>query len=408
MNVLINAYSVGPNYGSEPGVGWNWISEISNYCNLFIICEGEYQRDVEEAVLIHPNRDRLHFYFIPLPEKVRNMCSNQGNWLFYLYYKQWQKKALEKAKEICSETKIDIIHQLNMVGFREPGYLWKLGIPLVWGPIGGMGETPKAYLEGESIKRRLFLTIKDKISDLQLKYSRRIDSAFRQANALISAVPIAQEKILKYKKRESVWIPETGCYDLNTIISDKRKRKDFHILWVGRFIYTKRLDIALRTIAEIKDLPNLHFHILGTGSEQQINYYKRMGKELGIEDLCVWHGRLDNQKVHEMMRNADLFFFTSIREATSTVIPEAINNCLPILCFNGFGFGPLVTEKIGLTIEMTKPEISVSEFAEKIRLMYNDKEMLYGMSLNCHDELKKLLWEDKAKKVFEIYNNVIN
>jgi hypothetical protein len=26
---------------------------------------------------------------------------------------------------------------LNMIGYREPGYLWKLNVPFVWGPMGG-------------------------------------------------------------------------------------------------------------------------------------------------------------------------------------------------------------------------------------------------------------------------------
>jgi len=33
-----------------------------------------------------------------------------------------------------------------MVGFREPGYLWQLNIPFVWGPIGGMGYFPTRFL----------------------------------------------------------------------------------------------------------------------------------------------------------------------------------------------------------------------------------------------------------------------
>ena len=68
------------------------------------------------------------------------MCWNQGDWRFYKYYKKWQWKTYLIAKEICAEVNIDVLHQLNMIGFREPGYLWKLskenGVPFVWGPIG--------------------------------------------------------------------------------------------------------------------------------------------------------------------------------------------------------------------------------------------------------------------------------
>ena len=107
------------------------------------------------------------------------------------------------------------------------------------------------------------------------------------------------------------------------------------------------------------------------------------------------------------MRDADLFFFTSVAEATSTVIPEAINNCLPIVCFNACGFGPLVTEKIGRKVELTTPEQSVKDFAKTIRTLFNDKELLYSMSKNCHEALKQLLWEEKTKKLVEIYEGVV-
>lgn len=41
LNVLINAYAVAPNWGSEQGMGWNWISNLAKYCNLFIVTEGD-------------------------------------------------------------------------------------------------------------------------------------------------------------------------------------------------------------------------------------------------------------------------------------------------------------------------------------------------------------------------------
>lgn len=406
LNILINAYAISPTWGSEPGMGWNWVRNLANHCNLFIITEGEWKKEIEETVALHPYKDNLHFYFLPLPDNVRKMCWNQGDWRFYHYYKKWQKRALIKAIEICNEVDIDIVHQLNMVSFREPGYLWRLGKPFVWGPIGGLGETPKAYISGVSFKTRLMLWIKDIISTEQLKYSHRIGNAFNQADALISAVPMAQEKIMKYKHRDTLLIPETGCYDLNTVICDKRHRKDFHILWVGRFLFTKRLDIAMRTIAEVKELPNLHFHILGSGSESEVERYHQLGKKLGIDGVCEWHGNVENKMVHQMMRDADLFFFTSVREATSTVIPEAINNCLPIVCFDTCGFGPLVTEKIGRKVALSTPEQSVFDFAKQIRDLYSDKEILYEMSNNCKEALKSLLWDVKAKMVFDIYEKV--
>ena len=79
----------------------------------------------------------MHFFYNPVSEEIRKMCWNQGDWRFYKYYREWQWKTYLLAKDICKVEKIDVLHQLNMIGFREPGYLWKLsqenGVPFVWG-----------------------------------------------------------------------------------------------------------------------------------------------------------------------------------------------------------------------------------------------------------------------------------
>ena len=88
----------------------------------------------------------MHFFYNPVSEKIRKMCWNQGDWRFYKYYREWQWKTYLLAKDICKEEKIDVSHQLNMIGFREPGYLWKLsqenGVPFVWGAVDAKDKFP--------------------------------------------------------------------------------------------------------------------------------------------------------------------------------------------------------------------------------------------------------------------------
>ena len=42
MKIVINAYAVRPNSGSEGGAAWNWISGLSKQHELFVITEGEW------------------------------------------------------------------------------------------------------------------------------------------------------------------------------------------------------------------------------------------------------------------------------------------------------------------------------------------------------------------------------
>ena len=118
ISVLLNAYACSPHMGSEQGMSWNWIKNLANYCKVFVVTEGEYQDKIEAAVRELPQKENIVFYYNPVSEKVRKICWNQGDWRFYYYYNVWQKKTYQIALEIISKEKIDIVHQLNMIGFR--------------------------------------------------------------------------------------------------------------------------------------------------------------------------------------------------------------------------------------------------------------------------------------------------
>ena len=74
LNVLVNAYAISPSWGSEPGMGWNWVVNLARYCNVYVITEGEWQQDILDAVANLPQQNNLHFYFNPVSEKIRRMC----------------------------------------------------------------------------------------------------------------------------------------------------------------------------------------------------------------------------------------------------------------------------------------------------------------------------------------------
>ncbi len=409
LNILINAYAVAPNWGSEQGMAWNWITNIAKNCKCFVITEGEWRSEIEDALKKHPLRDNITFYYNPVPQKVRDMCWNQGDWRFYYYYHKWQKSTLKIAKQICNEHKIDVIHQLNMVGFREPGLLWKIkGIRYVWGPVGGMDKIPIAFIKEEGPKTKLFCRIKNFINTLQYSFQPSVRKAIKRSDIIISAVK-GVENVLKNKYgKQTIIIPETGIKERCVPIEKMpQKEEGFNLLWVGRFISTKKLDIALHTIAGLKHLTNIKLHIVGFGMNDEDAKYKNLAKELEIEDKCIWHGKLDNVKVMELMQRMDVFFFTSIMEATSTVTLEAIQNRLPIICHDTCGFGNIVNDKIGRKIELKTPQDSINDFAKVIEELYHNRNLLAEMQPNFDKVAEGLTYEAKAKRTIEIYNNLV-
>lgn len=409
LNVLINAYAVSPNWGSEQGMGWNWIINLAKYCHLDVITEGEWQTEIEKAISELPQKNNLTFHYLPVSDKIRKMCWNQGDWRFYWYYEKWQRRALTKAKEICDSKHVDILHQLNMIGFREPGYLWKIkDIPFLWGPIGGMELMPMTYLEGAPLKQKLFNRFKNNVNRFQYTHSKRVRSAINRASVLISAVKGVQDVLSDIYHRDSILINETGVETDSRLQEwkaiDNNKLK---LIWVGKFDFRKQLPLAIRSVAATNNR-NIELHICGTGSDSVVTEMKTLADKEGISNQCIWHGNVPHDQIAKLLTESDLLFFTSIMEATSTVVLEAISEGLPILCFNTCGFGPIVKEFAGLTIEISNPDKSVEDFANQISNIYVNRNILTEISKNIESRRDSLTWDYKARKTIEIYKFLLD
>lgn len=408
LSILINAYACSPNMGSEPGMAWNWCVNLAQYCELHIITEGEFQKNIENVLPTLPQSKNMHFYYNPVSEKIRKMCWNQGDWRFYYYYQKWQKSTLQIAKRITQQTHIDIIHQLNMVGFREPGYLWKIEKPLIWGPIAGIGSIPYSFLKEAGMKHTAFFLLKNFITKLQLQYSPSVRQIIKKAKYTITATPEAQSAIQKIYKIRTIPINETSCFNKEGITDTKKDNDMFDILWVGRFIFTKQLKLALETISQLKELKGIRFHIVGQAfTDEETQTYHKYADSLGISNICKWYNFIPNKEVHLLMQKCHLFFFTSIFEATSTVILEAITNHLPIICFDCCGFGPIVSNEIGIKITLTNPKQAITDFTEKIKYLYYHRNILQTLSEACKQRQEELSWNRKALQIIELYKKAL-
>lgn len=408
ISVLINAYACSPGMGSEPGMAWNWCVHLAEHCDLHIITEGEFRDKIEAVLPTLPQGKNMHFYYNPVSDRIRKMCWNQGDWRFYKYYKEWQYKTYGIAQKIVSEHKIDIVHQLNMIGFREPGYLWKMcgerSLPFVWGPVDAKEKFPTAYLKGASIKSHLFIRLKNILTKLQLKHSGRIRKAVRNAATVISASSESQKSFKKYFQVYSPLLNETGC-QIHMMSRQKAIRKNtFDLLWVGKIDFRKQLSLAIGTLARLNN-PSVRLHIVGGGDPEK---YKASVRSCNLDNQCIWHGVLSHDKVQELMQKSDLLFFTSVAEGTPHVVLEAIGNNLPVLCFDTCGQGDSVDEKVGIKIELSTPEQSIVDFSDKIGYLVAHREVLHQMAENCTKRQQELSWKKKAEQMVAIYNKTLN
>lgn len=403
MKILINCYACSPYQGSEPGMGWNFVKCLSCYHELHIITEYNYRNELRRYFEDNPEKKRFfHFYFIK--RERHNFLRKIWPPSYYWYYEKWQRKVLSLAEELERKENFDVIHQLNMVGYREPGYLWKMNKPFVWGPIGGFNITPWRLLPTMGLKGCVFYLARNIINIYQMNNSSRVDAGVRHSKAIICATCDDAIAVKKIWDKECTIIPEVG-YNLNRTDIEPRQRIDkMKICWSGLHIPRKSLNFLLEAAAKSKNRNNIELHIIGDG-ECRTKWEKRALK-LGLDNI-KWYGWIRHDEALDIMKDSHVFAITSLSDATSTVLLEALSLGIPVIALNHLGFANVITDECGIKIDLLSKKQIVKDMASAIDHLYDCESYRLKLSCGAIKRAKDFSWEKKAEIINDIYKKSV-
>ena len=407
LQILVSTYACGPNWGSEVGMGWHWIINLSNHCQLFVLTELGFKNDIEEKLASLDLKFTPQIHYIDVGDKGRKLFWNQGSFRFYKHYRKWQKKAFEIAKSIVQKHPIDVVHQLNMIGFREPGYLWRLTEkPFIWGPVGGFNQIPRSFLLELDLKNIFYYGAKNCLNTFQKYTLKRVQNSVKNADILIGATAEARRQLIRLSGKEVLLMNETGChlydYQITRNVDYTGKIK---ILWVGRLQARKGLNLAIKALSTLSEKIDFEFIIVGNGSDLSVN--KKLVKKLGLVKKCTFLGEIDNKEVIQRMRESNFLFFTSLVEGTPHVVTEAIQNGLPVICHEICGQGMVIDKHCGITIPVVDPKTSIDRFSQAILQLSKDPELQKKLSEGALKKAKEVSWNNKALGMVQLYAELL-
>lgn len=392
--ILISAYAVKPNSGSETGVGWNYIKEISKHkeINLTVITEYEFKSEIENEVLkLGLN---VEFIFLSIGALGRRLCWNQGNWFFYFFYQLWQYRVFKHVKKIHKKMPFDVIHHLNMIGFREPGYLSKIkNTRFILGPIGGYG-TANLKILGLNYSKKILIKefIKSYLNNFQLNYSCRVKDSLRKASTVFAAYPEMKDAITKYCN--PILLSENGADEkinlsnFNNIPNPNNGKK--YILFIGKDVPRKNLDFI------IKVFENSFFNeydLLLLGKNDRIFLNNRI-KPVGF---------IKHEEVQNYLINADLHWFPSLHDSNATSLIESLSFGTPTLVFDKWGASK-INCKVLFKIKESEKDLYYKWFnlSKEILKMKISKQIRYQEAIKFRAENS---WKKLANQVINSYLN---
>lgn len=407
LKVLLGCYNCSPYHGSEKGVGWNFLHRIAQHFEVHAIVEEmECREPLERYRAEHPEVfEHIHLYFV---RKVRHRLLRKI-WppSYYYFYDKWEKKAYRLAVELDKKENFDLVHRITMCGYRCPGYLWKLGKPFLWGPVGGLNNTDPRLLSKLSLYHRLYFRARNLMNSFQLRYGQAAKVAAKYTRILYTADPHVNADVRKYWHLEPKLLGEIGTPTMEDFPEPSRHvpGTPLRLCWSGILEPLKALDFVLRALPQCKQLVELH--VLGKGYMKE--EWARMAEKLGVADKVYFHGFMPHDEAVAFMSSCHLFCFSSIKEGgMGTVVLEAMQNALPVIAIDHCAFSACITETCGIKIPVQNPEGISRAFAEHIDALATDEPCRLSLARGAQYRSQNYTWDKKMQQLCSDYAFVVS
>ena len=414
-DILVLAYAISPSKGSEYAVAWNYVTAMSRYHRLTVLygTSGEHMGDtveMERYIREHPVPNVTFVAVAPSRTAERlNALNKRGIFVysFYLAYRQWHKSVYRAARELVRKKHFDLIHYVGPIGYREPGYLWKLDLPYVWGPIGGT-RNPSFRLLGAvstfpGLCKLLFRTV---ANVLQLHFGRRIRLALRRTDVLLTATTENRDNIRRVHRIDSIWLPENGVAgavvppDANKFTADT-----LHFIWIGRIDNNKALIVLLDALQLVDTDSPVVVHVVGDGPLRP--RMERYAGRRGVGHLIRWHGKVSRTEVFELLRRSHLHIISSLSEGNPTTIWEAMSCGVPTMSLDHCGMHDVIGDRCGIRSPIRSYAQVVRDMGAQMQRLIRNPHLLKTLSEGVLECIPAFRWENRIELLNELYDKAI-
>ncbi len=401
--ILLGAYACQPNWGSESFVGWNRAVQASRFGQVDVILHA-YAKEVaaiEAAVERDGLADSIRFHVLDDTPLERALQRVPGG--FYPSYRLWQRRAYRLAQRLHAEAPFDLVHQATFCGYREPGELWKLDVPFVWGPVGGTQDTPAAFLDSAGPQMAVTERVRTALNGVQLR-GGRVRRAAEAADVLLAANSTGKrdlERVLGVTVRQHL---ETGTGEVG---SPKRwadrKPGPFRLLWAGVLNPTKGLHLMLGALEQLRagalgGGPEVELIVVGDGPEASL-----LTDVPGVD----WRGWIPRDDLLNLYADVDGFAFTSLRDTSGNVMLEALSAGLPVIYLDHQGAADVCSVECGLPVPVTTPDEVVQDLARAVTTLATQAPLYDRLSRGAIEQARALSWQANGDVVNALYAQVL-
>jgi glycosyltransferase involved in cell wall biosynthesis len=177
------------------------------------------------------------------------------------------------------------------------------------------------------------------------------------------------------------------------------------LIYVGRLIDWKALDIVLEAMHRLKAEIKVSFEIIGDGPMRQP--WQELTSRLGLGRIVEFSGFLPQPECAQRLRQADVFVLPSLFECGGAVVLEAMATGLPVIAAAWGGPLDYLDETCGIPVEPQSREALISGFADGIRALAKSNSLRARMGEAGHQRARQQFdWDRKIDRMLGFYADV--
>lgn len=398
--IILIAFSLHPKYGSEAGYANRWLEIMSDYYQVDVFTDSE-----SRAALSNKNYKNVQFHFIEDINKWKKFGVRTG--LVHIATGIFFKKVKKELQKVDIR-EFSLIHCITPAGIHSYNDLYKLGLPVVVGPLGGGLPTPRGF-EQAFRHQRIKTFLRDLFYWYHINWNTRFRNYLANSERIILGMSTPQGILPEMTKGKCALIPD-ALVDTSYFVPATRNKTNgsVRILFAGRLISNKGPFLLLDAIKLCIDrgINNFEVEIAGHGMlREQIELQI---KEQGMHAHVKLLGGLSKDALLSKYQSSDIFCLPTLREPGGIAILEAMACGLPIITSNYGGPSISVTDECGIKIQLKDYISYVNDLADALILLIKNPAIRCAMGSEGRKRVENEFSVKSIRtKILNLYDDII-
>jgi glycosyltransferase involved in cell wall biosynthesis len=400
MNVLLSVYACNPAQGGESGNGFHWTWEMARSGHqVWCMTTPNGRAGIEAFMARHaddPTAARIHFNYLQVPGWVQYMY----RWQFgvYLHYMVWQYLAWRTARQMDQTIGFDLVHHATFSSLKMGSWLWRLGKPLVYGPVGGAQKAPIAF--------RRYLpdwfrteTLRSAFTWVLTTFDVNLHQNLRNATLVLASNDESADMARRLGARRVELFLDTGLPETfqAATFPERIPQPVLKLLWVGRLFPNKALPLVFDALSQVDSRVQFHLTVLGDGPMRDL--VPGWIQQYGLQDRVTWRGGVPWTEVHAAMLSHDVFLFGSLRDSFASQFMEAMATGLPIITLNHQGARTFIPNAAAIKVPADHPDEATAAMARAVEYVYDHPAERLAMGRASYDFAMRQTWPQRIDRL---------